>query len=318
MRHYEIGWIFNIVKRHFQFAFWALLIISIVPIRLAAQADSGSDGNVSLGDLARYLREHKQAESAPVIDNDNFAHVMDEAEKQKPQGIFRYAINSVKNMFQVSSEDVTCSLSFNANASALLTDFSSPHKMPADVLAKLTGPARIDGDNLEVTVHNASNWTVREITIGLTITHPDASQDGGGPRNLGAGNLLSASLESVDTTADVEKEPDTTVLFHLKGDGTPLETTIFRQALNAPLEPGEQWHWAIVDAEGVPPASTSQPATTISAGSAAPQLSSQMSQISAQGPSDNSLSTFRQISIPETGPLAFPGPSTPTASQNHP
>lgn len=265
-----------------------MLLTCILPVRSAAQlndnmlehADPGPDappGNVSLGELARYLREHKQAQAAaPVIDNDNFSHVMQEAEKQKSKGVFSYAIDSVKNMFQVSSEDVTCSLSFNANASSLLTDSYSPRKMPQAELAKLSGPARIDGSNLEVTVNNASGWTVRELTVGLTIVHPDIHSDGQSEdqiANAGMPNLLPATIETTEAATDTEKQPDTTVLLHLKGAGAPTATTVFRQALDAPLAPGEQWHWAIIDAEGVPPSS---PPVLAQAAQTATQASSEI------------------------------------------
>ncbi len=290
------------------------MIVAISPAKLAAQADysssDGAAGNVSLGDLARYLREHKQPQSAPVIDNDNFEHVLNEAEKNDSRGFFRYAIDSVKNMFQVSSEDVSCSLSFNANASALLTDYS-PHKIPDDVMAKFSGSARIDGGNLEIALNNTSNWTVREITVGLTIVHPEANPENS-PANLAGANLLPASLEAIDPVTDVAKQPDTTLLFHLKANGIPGGTTVFREVLNAPLAPGEQWHWAIIDAQGIAPASTSQPAAGVTAGNPVSQSPAQATaQLSPQASADNPLSPFRQISIPETGPLAFPGSSTP-------
>lgn len=305
------------MKRYFQFAFLTLLIVAISPARLAAQADynssDGAAGNVSLGDLARYLREHKQPQAAPVIDNDNFEHVLNEAEKKDSRGFFRYAIDSVKNMFQVSSEDVSCSLSFNANASALLTDYS-PHKIPGDVMAKFSSSARIDGGNLEVALNNASSWTVREITVGLTIVHPDDNPENGTVKVAGA-NLLPASLEAIDPATDVAKQPDTTLLLHLKANSTPGGTTVFREALNAPLAPGEQWHWAIIDAQGIPSSSTSQPGAGVIAGNPASLSPSQASaQLSPQASADNPLSPFRQISIPETGPLAFPTPSTPSVT----
>jgi hypothetical protein len=232
---------------------------------ISAQSDENS---VSLGDLARYLRNKKSSTAtpaAPVIDNDNFSQVMKQSEEQKKAtGILSFSIKSEQNMFQVSSPDATCNLSFNANATSLLTDPLMPRKMPAEEFAKLYGPARINGDNLEIAVHNGSDWTVREITVGLTIVRPATAE------NVNAEpKLLPASANATDatgTTAPSEKASDTTLILHLKAEGTPQATTVFRQALDAPLAANEEWHWAIVDAKGIPPA----PASVVADGSMLP------------------------------------------------
>ena len=65
----------------------------------------------------------------------------------------------------MTSPDGTCSLSFNANATALLTSPYVAQDLPQGELAKLDGPAKI-GDTLEVSVYNASSWSLREITVG--------------------------------------------------------------------------------------------------------------------------------------------------------
>ena len=42
-------------------------------------------------------------------------------------------------------------------------------------MAKLDGPATIDGDSLQVSMHNGTSWELREVTIGLTIVkRPEA------------------------------------------------------------------------------------------------------------------------------------------------
>src|SRR5690242_21811625 len=73
-----------------------------------------TDGEVSLGDLARTIRNNKQLQQKPVIDNDNFSEIMDAAEKLTPSQSFKYSINSSSNSFSITSPDATCSLSFNA------------------------------------------------------------------------------------------------------------------------------------------------------------------------------------------------------------
>jgi hypothetical protein len=43
------------------------------------------------------------------------------------------------------------------------------------------------------------------------------------------------------------------VLLHLKGSAAPMLTTVLKQKLEATLEDGQEWHWAIVEAKGIPP-----------------------------------------------------------------
>ncbi len=53
---------------------------------------------------------------------------------------------------------------------------------------------------------------------------------------------------------NVEKLPDLTVLYHLKGSGEPGATTVFRGPLGGSFSDSKDWHWAIVGARGIPPA----------------------------------------------------------------
>jgi hypothetical protein len=50
-----------------------------------------------------------------------------------------------------------------------------------------------------------------------------------------------------------EKRSDSTVLLHMKGTTAPLATTIYREKLDANLDDKQDWHWAIIDAKGIPP-----------------------------------------------------------------
>ena len=60
--------------------------------------------------------------------------------------------------------------------------------MPRSELAKLDGPATIDGDSLQVSVRNGTLWDLREIVIGLTIVkRPD-------PAEVSIMNAVAASL----------------------------------------------------------------------------------------------------------------------------
>ena len=56
-----------------------------------------------------------------------------------------------------------------------------------------------------------------------------------------------------ETTVSAEKTADVTTLYHLKAESLPSSTTVFKGPLTAALGPDEEWHWAIVQARGIPP-----------------------------------------------------------------
>jgi hypothetical protein len=216
----------------------------MLPVYAAAQSDDG----VSLGDLARSFRQSKEPKppTAPaVIDNDNLSQVIDQVEHFRLGGKPMFSFDGVGRHFQMTSPDGTCSLSFNANATALLATPFVSQDLPQSELAKLDGPANIQGDTLEVSVYNATTWNLREITVGLTIVRrPDPSAE-----YYGAAKLLPAVAGD---TAPTDKRPDLTLLLHLKGSGAPFTTTVFREKLDANLSVDQEWHWAIVEAKGIP------------------------------------------------------------------
>ena len=80
---------------------------------------------------------------------------MDQVQSRRAaSSTLRYSMDGAgeaKN-FQVSAPDVTCSLSFSANAKALLSTQYAQFDLPPTDLAKLDGPATIDGDSLQVSV----------------------------------------------------------------------------------------------------------------------------------------------------------------------
>jgi hypothetical protein len=209
-----------------------------------------SEDEVSLGDLARSLRQSKEPKepAAPsIIDNDNLTQVIDDVEHFRLGTRPTFTFEGGATHFQMSSPDGTCSLSFNANSTALLSSPYVSQDLPQSELAKLDGPANIHGDTLEVSMYNASSWNVREITVGLTIVrHDDTSAD-----DYGAAKLLPAASEDA-TPAD--KRSDVTLLLHLKGSSAPFATTVYREKLDENLDDGQEWHWAIVEAKGIPPA----------------------------------------------------------------
>jgi len=246
-------------KLYFVIAMLAVML----PLGVHAQSD---DAPVPLGDLARSLRKSKTPEPASptVIDNDNLSQVMQQVETKRLDGAPVFSIESAGKAFKMSSPDGTCSLSFSANSTALLSVPFVAQDLPETEIAKLDGPATIDGNNLQVVVYNGSAWDVKEITVGLTIVRRDDTMSA----QFGAAKLIQASAGISDAGASSEKRSDVTVLYHLKGSAGPSATIVFRSALGVPPGPDQDWHWSIVQARGIPP--TSPPPAT----AAAPDASS--------------------------------------------
>lgn len=220
-----------------------ILLGSFLPLPAVAQSDTGE---LSLGDLARQYRRGKAAVEHAVIDNDNLNRVMDEVQTRKLNGSLLFSIDGPGKKFQVSSPDVTCDLSFSGSATSLLSDAYAPQDLPEGELAKLDGPATISGDTLQVSVHNGTTWNIKEITVGVTIVRGTEANTA---RRRSA--RLVAAAET--TTLLSEKQPDSTVLYHLKGSAAPSSTTVFHETLGTTLGQDREWHWAIVQAKGVPP-----------------------------------------------------------------
>jgi hypothetical protein len=251
------------MNRNFYFA--VVLLGLMLPAGAYAQTD---DTSVPLGDLARSLRKSKTPEpDAPtIIDNDNLTQVMQQVQIKRLDGAPVFSIDSAGKDFKVSTPDGTCSLSFNANSTALLSVPYVSQDLPESEIAKLDGPAIIDGNSLQVSVHNGSAWNVKEITVGLTIVRHDdiaASQ-------IDAARLIQASAGLTDPPVSTEKHSDLTVLYHLKGSAAPSATIVFRSALEGTPGPDQDWHWAIVQARGIPPTPSLPPSPELST---APQLS---------------------------------------------
>src|SRR5947207_11545432 len=225
-------------------ALFLLLAGLSVPVSAVAQSD-GND--ISLGDLARSYRKNQGAPARTLIDNDNLLQVMDEVQARKlAGGGLLFSFDEVGKSFQVSSPDGTCSLSFSAQATSLLSAPFAARDLPDSELVKLEGPAIIDGDRLQVSVHNGSAWDLREITVALTILRPPDMTTA----DIGAAKLVPAAGESIVTT---EKHPDVTVLYHLKAAAAPLTTTLFQGNLETAPSADQEWHWAIVQARRIGP-----------------------------------------------------------------
>lgn len=229
---------------------WRVVLFCGVSLWVLTSAALAQDASETpLGDVARSFRK-KVAASEAIIDNDNLSKVVDDAEGKRAAGVKPvFSLDPGTNALRVSSPDVTCSLSFTAkNSSAseslLLED------LPRSELVKLDGPATIDGDSLQVSVHNGTAWELHEIVIGLTIVkRPDLMETG-----FGQPQFISALAAEPSTAQDPSrKQPDVTLLLHVKGSAAPSVTAVFRTALNFALFPDQDWHWAIVRAKGIPP-----------------------------------------------------------------
>jgi len=234
---------------------WLVFVALTALVPGGAMAQSSDD--IPLGDLARSVRGDHLAPTAPIIDNDNLSQAMDNAQKLKMDDVPVFSIAPGGQKFQMASPDGTCSLSFNANATALISDPQVARELPQDELAKLDGPASIDSDTLEVSLYNGTSWNLTEVVVGLTLVrheNPEAPETA----YYGKAKLITAAAEApVERNEATAGEPavrrsDSTVLYHMKGSAAPLKTTTFREIMSASLPPGAEWHWAIVSAKGVP------------------------------------------------------------------
>ncbi|MFZ0320543.1 MAG: hypothetical protein WAL56_15580 [Candidatus Sulfotelmatobacter sp.] len=231
----------------------AILFAGILALALPKRAHGQDDPNEApLGDVARSFRKKIPAPEV-VIDNDNFSKVVEEAESRRAAGATAIFLLDPANN-HLPAPDVSCSFSFNARASSL-TDQVVLDELPRSEVAKLDGPAMIDGDQLEVSMHNATGWELREVVIGLTILRRPAIE---ASASYGSARIVPAA-SSAPLQDSFQKQPDVTVLLRVKGSAAPSATAVFRTQLNFALFPDQEWHWAIVRAKGLPP----QPADSL-------------------------------------------------------
>ncbi len=256
----------------------------LTPAVLAAQ--ELDDNDTPPGDVARNFRKQFPPSQQEIIDNDNLSNVMDDVDSRRPsRSSLMYSIDGPGKAFQVSAPDVTCSLSFSANVKSLLASSYVQMELPADQLLKLSGPAAIRGDSLEVSVFNGTEWHVSEVAVALTVVKrtdfPEAalrdqprrdrpSRDQTGRDRAGNDGLAkaipAAAIEPLqepgnrsDLPADNRgddrsaKRPDTAVLYRMRAAAPPFGVTVFAAPLNVEIGPDQEWHWAIVQAKGYPP-----------------------------------------------------------------
>jgi hypothetical protein len=268
-----------------------LLFIFVFAQAIFAQDPlSAQDPEPSLGDLARSLRK-KPAITETVIDNDNLNKVMEDAETRRASGwasVFSLAVPA--KSVQIAGPDVMCSLAYTGKDSSQADDPLLLEDLPRDELSKLDGPASIDGDTFQVSTHNGTTWELHELVIGLTIVRDEASSF------VGQLHLVPTTAGGVQSQDATQKQPDATILLHLKGTAAPSATVTFRTALNFALFPDQEWRWSILKAKGIPPQATPQ-----SAGE----------QISDHKPSPHNTDVPPELNSPATTPLARPVKTDP-------
>lgn len=227
-------------------------LLAIWALPCVAQDDPN---DVPLGDVARNLRK-KPAPGQNVIDDDNFSKALNQMEsKRASSASLKYAMAADSKSFQVSAPDVTCSLSFSANAKALLSSQYAQMGLPAGDLEKLRGPATIEGDALTLSLFNGTDWHVSEVAVAFTLVRKNAPAPSAFADTTGIASANPAPAVP-DIPADVvrpEKKPDVTVIYHMRAVAPPLSRAVFSAPLNLDLAAGDEWHWAIVEAKGYPP-----------------------------------------------------------------
>ena len=230
----------------------------LAPLRAGAQSDPN---DAPLGDVARSLRK-KTASTQRVIDDDNLPQVMEEAQRADSRrgaaAALRFLMAGEAKGFRVSAPDVTCSLSFTPNVKSLLSSQYSQMDLPQELVGKLQGQATIEGDALTVPIFNATDWHVSELDVALTVVRKPGTRDPFGLADPLAGNGedgISAAGNDPLQQIRPEKKADVTIIYRMRAASPPWERSVFNAPLEIDLAPGDQWHWAIVEAKGYPPES---------------------------------------------------------------
>ena len=233
----------------FALALGVFSAIAFLPISAEGQDDPNE---TPLGDVARDLR--KATPSQGVIDNDNLTQVMNQAEsKHAPGSALRFLMAGESQGFHVSAADVTCSLSFSANAKALLSSQYAQMDLPQSDMVKLAGPATIEGDAFTVSIFNATDWHVSEVDVALTVVKKSPAPADQTSLLVGGEASPSTANAAVESDARPEKKADTTMIYRMRAAAGPWAKTVFSAPLNLDLTPGDEWHWALVQAKGYPP-----------------------------------------------------------------
>jgi len=222
----------------------------LAPVCACAQEDE-----TPLGDLARQLRQNKTpGPEAPIIDNENLAQATEDARNRRPQSRDKFVLSiDQAGKIKAESPDVSCSLSFNARAGALLVNPVLLETLPLAELLKIDGPGSIQDQNLELEVFNGTEWELQEITVGLTLER----KPGENAEMAARARVIPAAQTSLAPT--IEKRSDVTLLYHLKADAKPFATATFKENIGITPGPDEDWRWSIVEAKGIRPQEVTLP-----------------------------------------------------------
>jgi len=233
-----------------------VMLAVLAPLRAGAQDDPN---DAPLGDVARTLRK-KTPSTQQVIDDDNLPLVMEQVQQADSRrgaaSALRFLMAGEGKGFRLSMPDATCSLSFTPNVKSLLTSQYSEMDLPQQQVTKLQGQASIEGDALALPIFNGTDWHVSELDVALTVVHKRGTRDPFGLEAPLAGNAEDSEAAS-DPLQQVrpEKKPDVTLIYRMRAAAPPWERSVFSTPVDVDLAPGDDWHWAIVQAKGYPPES---------------------------------------------------------------
>jgi hypothetical protein len=225
---------------------WLLVPLALLAVIAPGAAAQDDPNETPLGDVARNMRK-KNPPGTQVIDDDNLPQVMERADRPRPLGAgLRFLMAGEGKGFQVSAPDATCSLSFTANVKALLSSQYAQMNLPPGEMAKLEGQAAVEGDALTVPVFNGTQWHLSELAVAFTVVKRVES------RILLFGERPEP-VENPFQQVRPEKKADVTVIYRMRAAAPPWAKTTFSAPLSLGLAPGDEWHWAIVEAKGYPP-----------------------------------------------------------------
>jgi hypothetical protein len=237
-----------------------LLMVLLAPLGASRATAQDDPEPMPLGDVARGLRK-KAPPAKPVIDDDNLPQVMQQVDSHDDAASrFRFLMSRDSQGFQVSAPDVSCSLAFTANVKALLSSQYDQMDLPPTEVAKIEGKAVVEGDALTVPVFNGTQWHLSELAIAFTVVKKPRT--GVVPWNHEGVSSASADVTpplAPEIAADAfqqvrpEKRPDVAVIYRMRAAALPWSNAVFSAPLKLELDPGEEWHWAIVQAKGYPP-----------------------------------------------------------------
>ncbi len=237
-----------------------LVVVLLAPLGAMRATAQDDPDQIPLGDVARTLRK-KTPPARPVIDDDNLPQVMQQADSHRDGGSgLTFLMSGNSRGFQVSAPDVTCSLAFTANVKTLLSSQYDQMDLPSGEMAKIEGKAVVEGDALTIPVFNGTQWHLSELAVAFTVVKRartgvlPLSQDG--VSSVSAEDTPQFTREmGTDAFQRVrpEKRPDVTMIYRMRAAALPWSNAVFSAPLNLEFDPGEEWHWAIVQAKGYPP-----------------------------------------------------------------